>query len=563
MSLRVGPFLFSLMLLSHTPVWAQLPFHTPAQPVTQPDVVKDALGRNTPRGTVLGFLEAARKGDYDLAAEYLNHRAGDKTAGVLAQQLAVVLDRRLPPRLNQISDKPEGSTAYVLDPDQDLVGTISTNNGDVNILVERVDLGKNGSVWLFSRKTLELIPEIYDEVNEPAVTDILPGFLVNTRIAGVALFEWLGVFAGMPLFYLLTVLLNRVLSRAVGRFRRHLYKKPNLPDPECLPNPIRLLLLALAIRWLISKVSLPLLGRQFWSSAASAIILVACVWLLMLLNGWAERLVRGRLLNQNRAGATSLLRPARRLVDLLFILAGIFVLLHYFGVNPTAALAGLGVGGIAVALAAQKTLENVIGGASLIFDHAMRVGDNLKVGETVGIVEAIGLRSTRIRTLERTVFNVPNGQIANMSIETLSARDKFWFHPLLRLSYETSSTQIRTVIKSIQTLLAEHQSVDSASVRVRFLSLGSFSLDIEVYAYVSARDWNEFLAVQEGLLFNVMQIVEGTGARIAFPTQTTYLIADSVRQESGAGEIISVAKGDVKRNGQSGDAKSVSAKGAP
>ena len=123
----------------------------------------------------------------------------------------------------------------------------------------------------------------------------------------------------------------------------------------------------------------------------------------------------------------------------MVIFVGMLVTLRYFGVNPTGALAGLGIGGIAVALAAQKTLENIVGGVSIILDQSVRVGDTLKVGDVLGTVREIGLRSTQIRTLDRTTVSVPNGQIANMTLENLSSRDKFWLHPILGLHYNTTS----------------------------------------------------------------------------------------------------------------------------
>ena len=143
------------------------------------------------------------------------------------------------------------------------------------------------------------------------------------------------------------------------------------------------------------------------------------------------------------------------------IFAGLLATLRHFGVDATPALAGLGVGGIAVALAAQKTLENVIAGASLIFDQAVRVGDALKMGEVQGTVDHIGLRSTRIRTLDRTIVSVPNSQIANISLETLSARDKFWFHPVDRRSATRARPeQLHAVVDGIRRLLDEHPSVE-------------------------------------------------------------------------------------------------------
>jgi MscS family membrane protein len=187
------------------------------------------------------------------------------------------------------------------------------------------------------------------------------------------------------------------------------------------------------------------------------------------------------------------------------------------------ALAGLGVGGIAVALAAQKTLENVVAGASLIFDKAVRVGDTLRLGTVVGTVDHIGLRSTWIRTLDRTMISIPNSQIANSSVETLSVRDKFWFHPAVGLVYETTSSQLRVVLDGVRKMLGEHPQIDRQSVRVRFLNLGAFSLDVDVFAYVFARDWNHFLEIQEELLFGVTDIVAKAGTQIAFPSQTMYV----------------------------------------
>ena len=215
------------------------------------------------------------------------------------------------------------------------------------------------------------------------------------------------------------------------------------------------------------------------------------------------------------------------MINCLVFFAGVLVALHYFGINPTAALAGLGVGGIAVALAAQKTLENVIAGISLIADQAVRVGDTLKLSDVVGTVEDVGLRSTRIRTPDRTLVCVPNSQIANMSLETLSARDKFWFHPVLGLRCETTPDQLHAVMAGIGTLLNEHPNVDSLSARVRFLRFGVSSLDVEIFAYASANDWNEFLQIQEQLLMGIMDIVQKAEAEIAFPSQTLYLATHS------------------------------------
>ena len=515
----------TLILLLSAAVWAQLGTPKPATPETQPEPLKDPLGRSTPRRALLGFLTTVRRGNAEIAALYLNTSLRGADAQALAHKLAVVLDRRLPARLDQISDQPEGSVPDPLRPDEDVIGTIFTSKGDLDILVERIDRGKAGKVWLFSQETLKSIPDVYEELSTPPVEKVLPEFLVKTRLLSIPLFEWLAVFIGMPLFYLLSGLLNRLVSVAVGVLGRHFFRNLGRQDAQALPPPIRLLLLALSIYWLLSRVGLPLLARQFWFTTARIIVIVACTWLLVLFTRWGERYLVAR--RASMSGSAAVLRLIRRMINGLFLLAGLLFALHHFGVNPTAALAGLGVGGIAVALAAQKTLENVIAGISLIADQAVRVGDTLKIGDILGTVEDVGLRSTRIRTLDRTLVSVPNGQIANMSLETLSARDKFWFHPLVGLRYETTPAQLHSAITGMYKLLTEHSRVDSSSVRVRFLRLSAFSLDVDIFAYVLAPDWNDFITIQEELLLSVMNIVKEAGTEIAFPSQTVYLAAAS------------------------------------
>ena len=523
------------MLLFSSTVWSQKTLPklatvdaAPEPPKAAPAPPKDVLGRTTPRGAVLRFLSAAHEGNAEIAALYLNTPLRGPAAQTLALQLAAVLDRRLPARLNKLSDDPEGSLPDPLRPDEDLVGTVSSSNGDLNILLERVDRGKLGKAWLFSHKTLEAIPDVYRELSTPPVEKVLPKFLVKTRLASIPLFEWVAFFLGMPFLYLLTGVLNRLVGLGAGICRRYLLRNPNLQNPRILSPPLRLLLLALMIYWLLSSVGLPLLARQFWSTTVLIILIVSSAWLLMLLSRWGERHIIGR--RPAMSGSAAVLRLTRRIVNTLIFFAALLFALHHFGVDPTAALAGLGVGGIAVALAAQKTLENVIAGISLIADQAVRVGDTLKLGDVVGTVQDVGLRSTSIRTLDRTLVSVPNGQIANMSLEILSLRDKFWFHPLIGLRYETSPAQLRSIITGIHELLIGHSCVDASSVRVNFLRLGAFSLDVDIFSYVFAHDWPEFLQIQEELLFKVIEIVHQAGAEIAFPSHTTYLATDSSEQ---------------------------------
>jgi MscS family membrane protein len=521
----LAAFAAAWVLVSIPGLYAQsLPGVAPAQPAPagQPAPPRDPLGRTTPRGTVLGFLNAGHKGDDELAREYLNTKLTGEAAQNLAHQLFVVLDARLPARLSQLSDEVEGSRSNPLTPDLDVVGTVSGEAGNIAIVVERIRRGQDPPVWLFSSRTLESIPALFEEISS-SQDSTLVRILTTKRIGGVRLFEWLSVLLGVLAFYLATVLLNRILTPLINRLWARAFPRTEETPRNVLPTPARLLLLALTGRWVLSNLSLSLFVRQFWSNAASLLTIAACAWLLILLNGVIERTVARRAAAAHGTGAKSLVRLLRRGADVLVIFVALLATLRLFAIDATPALAGLGVGGIAVALAAQKTLENVIAGASLIFDQAVRVGDFLKMGEVAGTVDHIGLRSTRIRTNDRTVVSVPNSQIANATLETISARDKFWFHPIVGLQYETTTGQLQAVVDGIRRMLNEHPLIDAESVRVRFIRLGAFSLDVEAFAYLYARDWNHFLELQERLLFGVTQIVSDAGTAIAFPSQTMYV----------------------------------------
>jgi MscS family membrane protein len=197
-------------------------------------------------------------------------------------------------------------------------------------------------------------------------------------------------------------------------------------------------------------------------------------------------------------------------------------MLGSFGFDVTALVAGLGVGGIAIALGAQKTLENVFGGITLFANQPVRVGDVCRFGEKLGIVEEIGLYSTRVRTLERTVVTVPNSEFASLQLENFGVRDKMLYNPTLGLRYETTPEQLRYVLVEVRKMLYAHPKVDPDPARIRFKSFGAYSLDLEIFTYVKSTDINDFLEVAEDLNLRIMDLVAAAGTSFAFPSQTMY-----------------------------------------
>jgi MscS family membrane protein len=196
-------------------------------------------------------------------------------------------------------------------------------------------------------------------------------------------------------------------------------------------------------------------------------------------------------------------------------------------------LAGLGIGGIALALAAQKTVENLFGSVSIGVDQPFRVGDFVKIEDVVGTVETIGMRSTRVRTLDRTLVTFPNGKLADTRAETFAARDRIRLFANLGLSYATTSGQMRQVLAEIERALRGHPKIWPEGVSVRFNALRESWLEVEATAWFQTTDWNEFTGIRQELLLRFMEIVERSGTSLAFPTRTVHLVEE---RTPGAGK---------------------------
>lgn len=486
------------------------------------EISSDPLGRTTPRGTVRGFLSAAYNQKFDTAAQYLDTRAGGTDASLLARQLFFVLDRKLPAKLNNINNDPLGSMSDPVDSRRELIGSVVTDNGGVDIYVERVDRHNAASIWLFSRQTLVDIPDVYNKINASPVDRRLPEYLLK-RYFTITLFAWLFFLVFLPLLYLTLGLLNRAVSAGLHYALQRWILHKTVEKLNVLPHPLRLLIVSGTILATVRAVGWSLVSRQAGSTIADLVLIVAIVWAVFMVDARCEAWLKKRMKREGRLSTTAVLRPARRVMDLISIIAGMICVLNILGINPTAALAGLGVGGIAIALAAQKTLENVIGGVSLIIDDAVRVGDLFRIGQVEGFIEVIGLRSTRVRTHDRSIVIIPNAQMATMTLENLSARDRFWLHHLINIEYGTSPSTLELLLSKVRGFLEEDARVLPELRRVRILRFAESRLELEVWAYVSARNWPHFLQIQEDLLLTIRRMIASCGVALAHPSRTVYV----------------------------------------
>jgi MscS family membrane protein len=250
-------------------------------------------------------------------------------------------------------------------------------------------------------------------------------------------------------------------------------------------------------------------------------------WLIaLILTLIGETIIRAQRLRQGGINS-QLIRICFRLLTIVVLLYLAIAAAETFGVPVAPLIASLGVGGLAIALAVRPTLENILGGFTLFADKPVRVGDFCLYGDKQGTVEEIGLRSTRIRSLERTVVTVPNAEFSQMQLENFTRRDRMLFRSTLGLRYETTPEQLRYVLAKLRELLIAHPMVSPDPARVRFAGFGAYSLDVEIFAYVLSADYNAYLGIVEDLNLRIMDVVEEAGTGFAFPSQTTYLTRDA------------------------------------
>ena len=505
-------------------------------PAEQGKAPEDPLGRNTPRGTVIGFLKAATREDYERALQYLDTKKTGPAAEKIIHALEVLLERGSEGKPAVLSSKPEGNLDDLPAPNMERVGTVQTSSGKWDILLERVQRGESPPIWLFSGETLARALRVYQELDVRSVEDYLPKFLVTTWILWLPLWRWLGILLIVPLAFFLATILTRLMTFLLRRYSRRNIQSQETLSLRGLSGPLRILIFALAI-WVISLVSQSVLVSNFFTYAAATLTVWGATWLfLRLIDIFFD--LREKRLAAVSAERLSLIHLGNKLAKILAVMIGAVFIFYIAGINLTAVIAGLGVGGIAVALAAQKTLENIISGITIVSDQPVRVGDFCRAGEYQGTVLAVGLRSTRLRTLARTVVSIPNGQLATMNLENFSLRDMIWFRHRLCLRYETTAEQLRCILAGIREMLYGHPKVETASARVRFIGFGTSSLDLEVFAYVWETEYAVYLQVQEDLLLRIMDIVTANGSGFAFPSQTLYLSKDSGMDEARRQEAI-------------------------
>jgi MscS family membrane protein len=489
-----------------------------------PKTQADSLARETPYGTVFGFLEAAQSGNYAIADQYLQMSAGRRqTEGeALAQKLKAVMDSAFAGSLKHISTQPEGTPQEGVSSDQQRLGTMTSGDVEVELELVRVSDPSAGRIWLVASDTLTKVPELYDQVEARQVERRLPAWVVKHQFEGMPLWQWLALVLLIPVAtvvgWLVLVVLQIPLRWWAGR-----HGQPELAEWRRVSSPAWLLAATLIHRILASYLGMPLLHRHYYEQVTAVAVIVGANWILWRVIRWFLRRVRNRALARGHGGTGSLMLLGERIIKALVFVMAVFSIFGILGFNMSTALAGLGIGGLAIGFGAQQTIANLFGGVSVLGDEVIRVGDVCKFGDRTGTVEDIGLRSTRVRTEERTLLAIPNGTVATINVENLSRREKLLFKTVLGFDLGTSSDHLRAILAEIRQILAANPQVETKTIRVRLTELAAASINVELVCYVLTQDFDKFAEVREALLLQIMKFVEDSGASLAKPSQTLYL----------------------------------------
>ncbi len=459
----------------------------------------------------------------DLRSLPAGKRLSDGTE--LARQLETILDRDTQFDVADLSRNPAG--------DRERIDSFQVNGQTLELDLERITLHSGVSVWLFSSDSVARIPIIAQMTNNSAIERHLPLPLVNWQLIDTPLWRWIGLLLLAMGLAALSRLLSQFALWLAGQFMRRIAPEWNPSALHAFLGPLRLLLSVSLFRAGMEWLGPSALLRLYLDRVLALLFFTGLFWLCGAIIDAIVRRLRARLGAKHRAFSYSVLPLAGRVIKIAILLLTITAILGSWGYNTTTLLAGLGIGGVAIALAAQKTIENLFGSVSVISDRPVSVGDFCKFGDRIGTVEDIGLRSTRIRTLDRTLVTVPNGSFSTMTLENFDRRDKMLFHFTLNLKRDTTPDQLRTLLQSITKILKEHAKVESGALPVRFVGIGTYSLDIEVFAYIRTLDGDEFMKIQQDLFLWIMDAVHAAGTALAVPTQATITYSTAAPSANG------------------------------
>jgi len=478
----------------------------------------DSFGRDTPRHTVQGFIKALGDNDYLLASNYLNLSKSDNPTTVVRQfKQALDAGGRFQPDL-QINNTPEGNLSDQLPPSQENVGVINVGDKSVPLMLERVASKQGEQYWQFSNDTLSSIPEVIENSQPTLVSRYTIDSLDGKKLFGYQISDILAALAiivsSFIFTYIVVWLLYYLLKLIYPRLRGE-----TLPLPNNVILPLTVVITALILAEVMVYAGISVTLREPIKRFTDIASWVATTWLLLrVIDSIFTRAVNLSY-KKNYTERVSILGLMRKVVKALLLIFAVIVIFGNLGFDLTTGIAALGVGGLALALGAQKTIENLVGSVVVVADSPVRIGDYCSFGNQAGTVIDIGIRSSRVRTLNRTIVTVPNSDFSSMQIENYTSRDMFHFLHNLYIKRNADIDVVFKMVKKLDQFLDEHELTNQEWNQANISELRQDCYVIQLRAYINAVDSIEFYRKQDDLLVDVLTLVKKYDVEHALPTQ--------------------------------------------
>lgn len=367
----------------------------------------------------------------------------------------------------------------------------------------------------------------------------LPEALMVRGPLDLAYWQWIGA----ALAVVLAVTLASIVALGMRAVVHMVTQRTETEWDDLIVNRVRgpfiVWLTGMLFSPLVGMLDLPVRAGKWVSAGTRGVVLAALFWLAMrIISVVQDQLLNGRWAAE-QVQARTLIPLLGRFVRVTLVVVAVLVVLSQFGYPVGSLLAGIGIGGVALALASQKTVEHLFGSVSLAADQAFRVGDFVRIGELEGTVERIGLRSTSVRTLKRTVVRIPNGRLADERIETFGERDRFLFDHDIGVEYSTTPDQLEALTAAIERTLRAEPTLWPDTVIVRVIRLADSGIVLRIRAWFEVPELAVFLEVQHRLLLAIMRDVKAAGTAFAFPSVSVYSVGDAVPGVEAAAAAVS------------------------
>lgn len=493
--------------------------------------------KSTPLKTLIDLRDNLSNQNWEKAASHLDLRYVEpevtkEQAESFIRQLQILWKQQKVLDLSIISDKPGGHQNDGLPAYRDIIGYLKTRSDEVPIYLQRIPDGKKGKVWKISNTTVSKIPQLWDELGYHPVVESISTYLPDFEIFGLYNWQFIGLLLIIVLSWILSALVRSFLQLLFSFSR---YYKENML--QFIRVPLRLFLFFVFINMSIGNLGLTLSTKVWLDSGVFTYM--AGIFLAL---GLIE-LVMAIVINKSIKNEQSLaiVRPLVTILKLVTVIIIILSWLEKAGYNVATILTGLGIGSLAVALAAQKTLENVFGAFTLYLAKPIQPGDFCQFDNISGTVEEVGLRSTRIRKLDRSVVFVPNSVFASSSVVNISEIDRRLYKKELRISLATTPAQIQQLLISLRTLIIAHTKTLDMAARVRFEDIERDCFVIVINAYIDTKDLEEYKGIAEDLNLRLLEVLADENIKLAIPEQHVLMS----RTSQTDGQSIKIAEGKI------------------